>query len=167
MTRPEYKYTIGFVYCAETDQVLLLNRQKAPWMGRWNGVGGKLDAGESPLACIIRETFEETGLQLPQYVSRGVITWEHDGQDLGGAYLFTAKVTKEQVDAYGTPRVHCHEGILDWKTLSWARNEHNTGVVDNIRGVLQNLWEALPNAVFATRYRHNVLQKVEYLQATE
>lgn len=135
-TLPFYKYTLGFIHCPETGHVLLLNRQKAPWMGRWNGVGGKLDEGETPMDCIIRETFEETGLKITTYEDRGVLRWFRDGEDLGGVHLFVGKVSMEEKDGYSTPRVFCHEGILDWKELSWILHEDNSGTVDNIKVVL-------------------------------
>lgn len=37
-----YQYTLCFI--ERGDAILLLNRQKAPWMGCWNGVGGKIEA---------------------------------------------------------------------------------------------------------------------------
>jgi 8-oxo-dGTP diphosphatase len=29
--------------------------------GKWNGLGGKFDAGETPEECVIREVYEESG----------------------------------------------------------------------------------------------------------
>lgn len=46
-----------------------LNRDK------WIGVGGKMEEGESPLDCVIRETFEETGLALDEPKYRGLVTF--------------------------------------------------------------------------------------------
>ena len=40
-----YKYTLGFII--KNNEVLLLNRNKSPWMGAWNGVGGKIETGET------------------------------------------------------------------------------------------------------------------------
>ncbi len=42
---------------------LLLLRAKAPNVGTWSPIGGKLETatGESPFECAVRETFEETG----------------------------------------------------------------------------------------------------------
>ena len=48
------------------DRLLLLNRKKAPNLGKWSPPGGKLEtsAGESPVECAKREAFEETNLVL-------------------------------------------------------------------------------------------------------
>lgn len=32
--------------------------------GKWNGLGGKFEAGETPEDCIIREVYEESGLTI-------------------------------------------------------------------------------------------------------
>jgi 8-oxo-dGTP diphosphatase len=58
------KYTICFI--KRKDEILLLNRNKKPNMGLWNGVGGKIETGETPFEGIIRETWEETGLLLKE-----------------------------------------------------------------------------------------------------
>ena len=58
-----YKYTICFI--RKGNEILLLNRNKKPNMGMWNGVGGKIEENETPYKGIIRETLEETGIELP------------------------------------------------------------------------------------------------------
>jgi len=47
-------------------ELLLIQRKKAPNLGCWSPIGGKLDMslGESPYECARRETLEETGLEL-------------------------------------------------------------------------------------------------------
>ncbi len=45
---------------------LLLLRAKAPNLGVWSPIGGKLEmpTGESPFECAVRETREETGFMI-------------------------------------------------------------------------------------------------------
>ncbi len=47
-------------------KLLLIKRRKAPNLGCWSPIGGKLemDRGESPFECAARETQEETGLAV-------------------------------------------------------------------------------------------------------
>lgn len=49
-----------------TGEHLLIQRSKAPNLGCWSPIGGKLDMhlGESPYECARRETMEEVGLEL-------------------------------------------------------------------------------------------------------
>lgn len=61
------EYTICFL--KQGDKILLLNREKPQWMGAWNGVGGKIEQGETPLVSALREIKEETGLAR-HYIQR-------------------------------------------------------------------------------------------------
>ena len=51
-----------FIENSRGEQLLLL-RAKAPNLGTWSPIGGKLETstGESPFECAVRETREETG----------------------------------------------------------------------------------------------------------
>ncbi|MFS0781960.1 NUDIX hydrolase [Bacillus sp. 1P06AnD] len=119
-------YTICFISCK--DNMLLLNREKAPNMGLWNGVGGKIEKGETPLQCIMREIYEETGHAIEHVSSRGEVVW-HNEQGTSGMYLFFCELDESSVfaDARSTP-----EGILSWKRTPWILDQKNQGVVDNI-----------------------------------
>ncbi len=44
------------------EQILLMKRQNAHGDGTWSMPGGHLEYGESPQACALRETQEETGV---------------------------------------------------------------------------------------------------------
>lgn len=53
------------LYCFDPEgRILLLHRNKEPNMGLWSPCGGKLkvDDGESPYDCALRELQEETGI---------------------------------------------------------------------------------------------------------
>ncbi|AEQ50617.1 NUDIX domain-containing protein [Pelagibacterium halotolerans] len=46
------------------DQVLLIQRAYAPFLGQWTFPGGRMEPGETPLDCVKRELFEETRLLI-------------------------------------------------------------------------------------------------------
>ena len=75
--------------------------------GKWIGVGGKLEDGESPDECAAREVLEETGLTLINPRMRGVITFVSAGWDDEIMFLYTG-------DAEGEVRPDCDEGVLRW-----------------------------------------------------
>ncbi|MBQ4373951.1 MAG: NUDIX domain-containing protein, partial [Lachnospiraceae bacterium] len=60
--------------------LMLLRNKKAQDLneGKWIGVGGKFEEGETPEECLLREVKEETGLTLTDYRYRGVITFVSD-----------------------------------------------------------------------------------------
>ena len=45
-------------------------------MGMWNGVGGKIEDNETPYEGIIRETLEETGIDLPRVTYKGNVVFK-------------------------------------------------------------------------------------------
>jgi 8-oxo-dGTP diphosphatase len=68
MSSPVLPYKISVLVFIENPagEQLLMLRSKQPNLGVWTPIGGKLemDRGESPLECAVRETAEETGLQV-------------------------------------------------------------------------------------------------------
>lgn len=62
------------VYALRDEQVLLVRRDREPNRGLWVAPGGKLERGESPLDCAVREMLEETGLAIERPVLRAVMT---------------------------------------------------------------------------------------------
>ncbi|RNA70176.1 NUDIX hydrolase [Alteribacter keqinensis] len=118
-------FTICFI--KRGNEILLLNREKGSWMGRWNGVGGKIEPGETPLQGVLREVKEETGLVLTDIDHKGNVTWVIDGADYGGMYVYIAEIPEQT--SYPTP-VKREEGILDWKTREWLIDKENTGLAD-------------------------------------
>ncbi|MEK5521954.1 MULTISPECIES: NUDIX hydrolase [Heyndrickxia] len=128
-----YKYTICFI--KKGQELLMLNRHKPVWMGIWNGVGGKIEKGETPLEGMLREIEEETGLQIEQIEYKGTVTWTVDGHDAGGMYVFVAELP-ETFDYY-TP-VKTDEGILDWKDISWVLHPENLGMA-NVKYYLEKV----------------------------
>jgi len=63
-------YVVGFRIDRESQKVLLIEKQKPEWQkGLYNGIGGKVEAGESPAKAMVREFEEETGMLVED--------WEH------------------------------------------------------------------------------------------
>lgn len=58
-------YVLGFVFNRLMNKVLLVKKKRPEWQaGRWNGIGGKVEADEAPLFSMEREGHEETGHYL-------------------------------------------------------------------------------------------------------
>ena len=82
-----------------------------PNAGKWIGVGGHFEDGESPEECMLREVQEETGLIPVAWKQRGIITFVSDQWETEYMHLFTAQLTSEDV-ARELPE--CDEGVLAW-----------------------------------------------------
>ena len=58
------KYVAGFMFSSDKSEVLLVEKMSPEWQrGLLNGIGGKIEGGETPLEAIIREFAEETGVE--------------------------------------------------------------------------------------------------------
>lgn len=109
--------TLGYVLSPDGERVLLIHRNARPedeHLGKYNGLGGKLDPHESITEGMRRELFEETGLTIEHMTLRGTISWPgfgREGEDwFGFIFLITAYA--------GTPYAENAEGTLSWEPLS-------------------------------------------------
>lgn len=61
-------YVAGFLIDPNERTVALVRKNKPRWQaGRLNGVGGKIELGESSLQTMRREFFEETGAYISDW----------------------------------------------------------------------------------------------------
>lgn len=98
-------------YLKRDNQTLLLHRikkQKDINGGKWIGVGGKFETGESAEECMIREIFEETGLKAHSLRLHGFVIFPglYYGED-EGMFVYTCDDFSGQIH-------DCDEGILQW-----------------------------------------------------
>lgn len=57
-------YVLGFALSPFGRRVALIRKNRPAWQaGRFNGIGGKTEQGESPADAMAREFFEESGCQ--------------------------------------------------------------------------------------------------------
>ena len=69
------QFLAASVAIVRRDDVLLIQRNRAPSEGLWTLPGGRLEAGETPEECALREIKEELGLTL--YGLRPLIVLRH------------------------------------------------------------------------------------------
>lgn len=145
------EFTICFL--KKGDQILLLNRDFPHWMGAWNGVGGKIEKNETPLACALREIKEETGIVLNDITFKGKISWTDGTTDFGCMYAFIAELPESY--PYVTP-IKVEEGILDWKHLSWIFHPENVGIAD-LKHYLPKMLDETTNYEYIFTYKDSEL----------
>ena len=98
-------------YIEKDDKYLMLHRTKKENdinEGKWIGIGGKFEAGESAEQCVLREVKEETGLTLTKYSYRAEILFCPGTPIEETMHLFTA------TDFEGNLNKDCPEGELCW-----------------------------------------------------
>ena len=98
-------------YIRKNGKLLLLFRNRKehdPNEGKWVGIGGKFEEGETAEECLLREVKEETGLLLTSFYFHGVISFRSDRWEPEDMYLFSSDGFEGEIAE------DCPEGILRW-----------------------------------------------------
>lgn len=98
-------------YIEQDGKYLMMHRVKKEHdinEGKWIGIGGHFEEGESPEECLRREVQEETGLVLTSWHFRGIVTFTSDDSPTEYMCLYTADGFEGQL------MEECREGILKW-----------------------------------------------------
>ena len=110
------------VLIIKDEKVLLLKRKNAHGAGTWSTPGGHLEFGETPEECAIRETKEETNVEITDVRFRSVT---NDVFEQNGKHYITLWMQGRYVA--GEPVVNAPE---EMETVSWFA------------------WDALPEPLF-------------------
>ncbi len=98
-------------YVKKDGKTLMLHRIKKEddiHKGKWNGLGGKLENGESPEECVVREVKEESGLGIKNPILKGILTFPaFDG--IEDWYVFVFVAVEFEGNLIDSP-----EGRLEW-----------------------------------------------------
>lgn len=85
------RYVVGFIFSKDKNQVLLIRKDRPHWqVGKFNGVGGKVEEKETIIEAMKRECFEESGLTLDNWLCKGTI--------VGKDYLVSIFITETSLD---------------------------------------------------------------------
>jgi 8-oxo-dGTP diphosphatase len=102
---PRERATLLFVI--QDEKILLIHKKRGFGKGKINGPGGKIEAGETPLECALRETQEELCITPSGVKHAGELHFQfQDGHSIHG-HVFTA------TDFAGTPS-ETEEAIPLW-----------------------------------------------------
>lgn len=106
-------------YVRHNGKTLMIHRvkkEKDIHRGKWNGLGGKLEPGETPEECARREIFEESGLIVEKLELKGLLTFPKfsAGEDWY-AFVFTAHgITGSLIQSLeGDLQWIAHDELLD------------------------------------------------------
>lgn len=117
-------YVLGFLFGYNEKRVLLIRKTHPEWQaGRYNGIGGHIEAGETALEAMQREGLEEAGV-LPQ--------WQYKGYMQGPGWecsVFAAHSFNADFDGART----CTEEVVDVWQVSTL---HSKQVLPNVRALV-------------------------------
>jgi 8-oxo-dGTP diphosphatase len=108
--------TLGYVLSQDQRSVLMVHRnarQSDQHLGKYNGLGGKLEANEDVAAGMRREIREEAAIECLDMQLRGTLSWPGFGKQGEDWLGFLFLVTRYS----GTPLLHNAEGDLKWVAI--------------------------------------------------
>ena len=111
-------------YMRQNGKTLMVHRIKKPndiHEGKWNGLGGKFEPGETPEECARREILEESGLRVKKLDLKGLLSFPLFARDEDW-YAFVFVGTDFEGSLIESP-----EGTLQW--------------IDDSKLTELNLWE--------------------------
>lgn len=144
-------------YISRDDCWLMLHRVRKEndnSAGKWIGVGGKIEPGETPEECILREVMEETGLKMTRYEKRARIEFYSDIYEDEIMHVYTCT----EFSRTGSPIED--EGDLVWVPIKQVP-ELNLWEGDRI--FLRKIAEGEPYFEMKLTYRGDDLAAVEYM----
>ena len=105
--------TLGYIMSPDGKETLLIHRNSRDddhHLGKYNGLGGKLEPDEDIVAGFKREIREEAGIECEAIQLCGTISWPGFGKHGEDWFGFIFRVEKFQ----GTPFTENPEGTLSW-----------------------------------------------------
>ncbi|WP_322489158.1 8-oxo-dGTP diphosphatase [Chloroflexus sp.] len=109
--------TLGYVLSPDRQAVLMVHRNARPGdqhLGKYNGLGGKLERDEEIVAGMQRELREEAGITAIELTLRGTVSWPGFGKNGEDWFAFIFVITRFS----GTPPAANVEGTLEWVPIA-------------------------------------------------
>ena len=105
--------TLGYVLSEDQKRVLLVHRiarNDDDHLGKYNGLGGKMEPHEDLVSCMKREIKEEAGITATSMQLRGTINWTNFGPRLQNWLGFVFLITEYEGKVFS----ESPEGPLKW-----------------------------------------------------
>lgn len=122
--------TLGYVMSPDGQKTLLIHRNARDddhHLGKYNGLGGKLESSEDIIAGMRREIREEAGIECEELILRGTINWPGFGPNGEHWFGFIFRIDRFR----GAPFSQSPEGSLRWVPVDqiltlplWAGDRH-------------------------------------------
>ena len=122
--------TLGYILSPCGTKVLMVHRnarEDDTHLGKYNGLGGKMEPDEDVAACMRREIREEAGIEVESMRLRGTINWTGFGKNGEDWLGFIFRIERFR----GEPHPENEEGPLEWVEIArlqelplWEGDKH-------------------------------------------
>jgi len=124
------RYVCSFLFSPDRKRVLLIRKNRPAWQaGKLNGIGGKIEPGETPREAARREFREETGLDLPESAFTHLLT-------LGGPDDFGSGVPWEGYFFRAFGAIHDAQSLTDEAVEIHPTDPLPTDTIPNLHWII-------------------------------
>ena len=119
-------YVAGFAFKNNFKEVLLIHKKRPEWQaGSFNGVGGKIELGESSKDAMSREFHEEVGVDVPPS------DWNYFCTIHGADFDW-------RVSFFWTNHPHCYLAkMMEDEQPTWIQSNHlPPNIIDNLNWLI-------------------------------
>lgn len=96
-------YVAGFLFDGTGNRVALIEKQRPEWQrGKFNGIGGRIEEGETPEKAMRREFKEETGVDVREWYHFATLSGESNVA--WTVHFFCAHDTVDLIDVRDEPQ---------------------------------------------------------------
>lgn len=89
------KLNVILIYNKDEEKILMCKREKEPYKGKFNLVGGKVEQGEKELDAAYRELQEETGITKEDINLKHLMNFQYEMSEME-LELYVGKLNKEK-----------------------------------------------------------------------
>ncbi len=126
------------ISCGGRDVLFIVKKSNGLNNGKYLGIGGHFEDGESPYDCMIRELKEETGITIDKVdglKQRGIVTFVNDMCD--NEYMHVFEGTYQGIEDISSYK--CDEGELKWIPLE---NIYDLPIWEGDKVIFKKLFES-------------------------
>ena len=136
--KPNKNYVVILLFSKDTKKLLLVKRNKKPYPNLWNGIGGKIEVGETPIEAAIRECKEETGLTMisPKLLVTYVYPESNPVNSNTHLSVIYDFIDIEEVEDN-------YEGHYEWKDVEFALDFNNKEIAgcSNLAQMIKEIYD--------------------------
>jgi 8-oxo-dGTP diphosphatase len=121
------EYVVGFLFSTGMGQLVLIEKKRPEWQaGKCNGVGGKVELGETDHEAMVREFREETGKEILEWTRFCTLYCAHAQV----SFFYTIDEHFNRVESI------TDEDVMLWD-LDFVMDPKRTEVIPNLRWLIQ------------------------------
>lgn len=135
------RYVLGFYF--REEEVLLVRKSSPPWQkGRWNGVGGHVEVGETPQQAMRRAFKEEAGFDpKARWEFVGYLKDKGDTpENIGRVYLYLYRAFRHIEDESPNSSTDVGDPLVFHSVFDLPCGVLPCGVLSNLRWLTRLLW---------------------------